>query len=731
MPNPLPKRFIWITVGTAALGLAAAAWLGPLLIGQAYREESLPLLNRALAGRATHTLEFYVGLWYRLLLWVAVGFVVLLGAGAVAFRYRSALAESYRKLASGPRVSPWRTVLLAFLAGAVAGTLEVAHLGVRHLIEQDPRRAFIWELWWMAPSAGALAFTLVALLAAVGVTVLARVRGTEAHLSLRWVVAVLAFGAVYSMLESPRFRLAQWSVLVLCAGVAVAAARGAAGRPSTFRALVRRATPVVVAGMAIATGVGLWTLPGPLERRRLDRLPDAGEGLPNVLLIILDTVRAESLSLYGYARPTTPKLEQWASRGVVFENAISSSSWTLPSHASLFTGRFHHEVSADRLTPLDDTYPTLAEILSEHGYATAAFAANFTYVSEGTGLARGFARFEDFPVTWGRFFISSWLCREIAGRLLSLNQRPWRTGPKTAEHNTDDFLTWSEERGGDRPFFAFLNYLDAHAPYVSPQRFRERFPSDQGAVLRIVEGITETDLVGTVAAYDAAIAYLDEQVDRLLRAMEERGTLDDTWVIVSSDHGELFGEHGLQGHGNALYLPVVRIPMLVIPPGGLARTVSVPDWVGLTDLAATILDVSIDEQDRLPGRSLARFWETSGANPTIAGVGPGVPAGSEADDASRSMTVTDVDIGSSVVLTEVNQNTANPTAWEPTAQGSLKSVLSGRYQYIRSTTGVEELYDAVVDPDQLRDLSDTEAGRLPLSLLSRSLDSILASSDGR
>src|SRR5262249_1413595 len=134
-------------------------------------------------------------------------------------------------------------------------------------------------------------------------------------------------------------------------------------------------------------------------RSSLGRRPAPPRGAKNVLLIVLDTVRAQSLSLYGYSRDTTPNLRRIAARGVRFDQALSTAPWTAPSHASMFTGRWPHELSIGWSRPLDATHPTLAEFLSARGYKTAGFVANTTYCSYETGLDRGFARYDDYDVT--------------------------------------------------------------------------------------------------------------------------------------------------------------------------------------------------------------------------------------------------------------------------------------------------------------------------------------------
>ena len=184
---------------------------------------------------------------------------------------------------------------------------------------------------------------------------------------------------------------------------------------------------------------------------------------PNVLLIVMDTVRAQNLSLYGYARQTTPRLEQFAKTGARFDRAIATAPWTLPSHASMFTGRVAREMSADFRAPLDDMYPTLAETLGAQGYLTAGFVANTYYCNAENGLSRGFDHYEDYQLSLSEFAISASLSRAILNRdaVRRLINYHDVIGRKTAPDINRAFLSWLE-RQSERPFFAFLNYLEAH-----------------------------------------------------------------------------------------------------------------------------------------------------------------------------------------------------------------------------------------------------------------------------
>lgn len=283
-------------------------------------------------------------------------------------------------------------LLAALWFALVFGMLEASVLGVRRLVFAD----FIWSsrhIAWMTPASYVLFFGLPAL----GLTLVARVR--PRWIPLGWIAgACVAVGmaAMLRLLGEQRIHIA--AVWILAVGLGVQVARIVGRGPAVFTRLVRRTLPWL-AGVLLAVTAGTegaWALG---ERWALARLPAAAPGAPNVLLLILDTVRAAELGLYGYPRPTSPGLERLAARGVVFDWAFATSSWTLPSHGTLFTGRYPHELRADFLVPLDERYPTLAETLRAHGYATAGFVANHNYCSYETGLARGFLHYQDYRVT--------------------------------------------------------------------------------------------------------------------------------------------------------------------------------------------------------------------------------------------------------------------------------------------------------------------------------------------
>ena len=264
------------------------------------------------------------------------------------------------------------------------------------------------------------------------------------------------------------------------------------------------------------------------EHRALARLPTPPAGAPNVLFIVLDTVRAESLSLYGYGRETSPHLARLAARGVRFDQARAAASWTLPSHASMFTARWPHELSARIDRPLDATFPTLAEYLRDRGYATAGFIANTFFCNSWYGLGRGFVHYEDMALTPLEVLRSSGLGRRLVkgAGALPRNRPGAYFQRKDAPTVNDEVLTWIDRRPRDRPFFAFLNYFDAHDPYLSPVEPARGFGlrpvtrADHATLqdwhTRDKKTLTPRDVELARDCYDDCIAYLDEQLGKLV-----------------------------------------------------------------------------------------------------------------------------------------------------------------------------------------------------------------------
>ncbi len=343
---------------------------------------------------------------------------------------------------------------------------------------------------------------------------------------------------------------------------------------------------------------------------------------PNVLLIVLDTVRADHLGLNGYDRDTTSNLSRLSRRGVRFAQARSTAPWTLPSHASMMTGRWPHELSTGINHPLDREHATLAEFLAANGYATAGFVANATYCGIETGLDRGFAHFEDHELSLADMLWTTALGQRI------LLQGPFRPERRTGGNPIDyhrkdaaqvrmDMLDWLAHQQG-RPFFAFLNLYDAHDPYLPPAGFVRRFsasprtdtdlPIFERWFIQDKKKLSPAAIRSVLDAYDDGIAYLDEQVGELIDQLDRDGLLASTLVIITADHGEHLGEHDLYGHASSLYDAEIHVPLLILLPRGEQRGRTVNEQVSLRDLAATVADLTGLGNSPFPGRSLARHW---------------------------------------------------------------------------------------------------------------------------
>jgi arylsulfatase A-like enzyme len=565
--------------------------------------------------------------------------------------------------------------LYGLLLGALGGLAEAMYLTVRHYAVHRPAAWYFPEMIWMAPLAAGLTGALIAL--ALGIVA----RAAHSGVAIGKATFVLVLPGIYGVAQSRGIPLHPAAEVILAIGLAGVAMRAAHRWHTSLTRLVRRSALPVAIVLAALASYGAANLPRVVERRALLNLPSASPGSPNILMIILDTVRAPNLGLYGYDRATSPNLDRWSASGIVFERAVATAPWTLPSHASMFTGRYNFEIGTSFTQPMDAGHPVLAELLARRGYATAGFVANLSYTSRASGLHRGFARYEDFPVTPAMFTRSAWLPGKLSG-VFTLLTGLWRWQvPKSAGHLTDEFEGWIERRP-DRPFFVFLNYFDAHDPYESPPPWRSRFGPPPVGDLSDDRQYTTEEVGPWLDAYDGAIAYLDDQLARVFATLENRGLRENTLVIVTSDHGEMFGERGQIHHTNGLYTPALHVPLIMSFPGVVPAGVRVGGPVTLRDLPATILDLAGFGSDTgIPGTSLVRSGDG----------GPNV--------SSRSPILAELDFQGGVA------------AWKPINRGHMKSLIEGAYHYIHNGNGVEELYDAVTDPAATDDLAGREGMR--------------------
>ena len=586
----------------------------------------------------------------------------------------------------------WRTpsdfLMLGMLVGILAG---IAEFGVRafgsFVLHRPSHHDFGVELLWMLPLANMLLF------GAVGVIIgLARIRWHGDTLT-RLALAVLGAAAVYVILVHFR-SLHEIVSVILSIGVGVRVADLLLPRANRLHRFVRRVAWRAIAAVVL-TAIAFQATASVSERRELASLVPASTQAPNVLIVVMDAVRAANLSAYGYARATTPELERFARHSVRFERAIVTAPWTLPSHASMFTGRFHHELSADWDVPLDEVHPTLAEVLSDRGYVTAGFVANNFYGRRQFGLNRGFLHYESRKFGLGAVIAASKLGDTFVrgyNRLTHGYHRPTRMD---AGEINERLLKWLPA-AKSRPFFVFVNYFDAHEPYVAPPPFNRRFSAVEPPTRRLRRKHTKAELAGLRDAYDQTIAYSDSQLGNLLAELDNRRLLENTLVVVTSDHGEEFGEHGWLGHGNGLYVQGLQVPLLISFRGRVPGNRVIAQPVTLRDLPATVLDlVGLEDHREIPGQSLTHLW--------------GSATGSQR-------------ITTSPVLSEVNAP-GKTEGWYAVTKGDMKSIIVGGYHYIRNGDGREEIFDIISDPWERRDLAGAQVGKAALVTARAALDS--------
>jgi arylsulfatase A-like enzyme len=433
---------------------------------------------------------------------------------------------------------------------------------------------------------------------------------------------------------------------------------------STFSA--RWVRLLIVAAAILAAGAA-W-----LASRR-----PSGSGHPNVVMIVVDTLRADHLGAYGYARPTSPHLDALAAAGVRFTTTRAASSWTAASVASIFTGLYpavhglqaNDDVLADGLT-------TLAERFAANGYATAGFSANAAFVTAEQGFAQGF---DEFRVLHGEAL-------PVTSKEDKIPLDPfWKKWAKVASADlvTDAGIAWLGTRSAGAPYFLYLHYFDPHAGYFPPPPFRERMGvAADGPLVGAAQwdfwivstkfGASPEQLTALRALYDGEIAFVDDEIGRLVTTLQQRG--DDPLIVVTSDHGEEFGEHGGLQHGATLFEEQLRIPLIVTGPR-IPRGAVVDTPVSLVGLAATLGELA-----GLAGAA------TPPPQPSFAGlIGRSPPGGDRDGDGRRAPMFADL--------------------------GSVKArhrdaVVDGPWKMIRSATE-RHLYDLDADPGETRDLAAT------------------------
>ncbi|MFT5289284.1 MAG: arylsulfatase A-like enzyme [Planctomycetota bacterium] len=460
--------------------------------------------------------------------------------------------------------------------------------------------------------------------------------------------------------------------------------------------IARVAGPLRVVGYAALPilislwfGVEPWTHQGSGSHRRPRQnfaaqrpASEEAKSRPDVILIVLDTLRADHLSVYGYERETTPELArlmQERENAVAFPSAYSNGTWTVPSHGSLFTGlmpnkhgaHFDLDGSLRVQFGLHKDTPRLAGQLQSQGYATLGVFANHWLKIVG-GLSEGFDTF--FQVI--RFSPLPFLGEAVRNQFLpGAYMEAAKGGPRASMVNRS-LLDLVDNWDGvvENPLFLFANYGDVHGPYAPPKPFLGTFhPVRLGERARHVGLALPPEQIEILAArYDEELLYLDHQLGFLFDSLDASGFLDGAWVFITSDHGEAFGKHGFTEHGTSVHQEVVRVPLIVFPPKGVDLPV-VDAPVSLLDVSATIAAIAGTSLPNSPGRDL------------------------------RSL-----DAGQAMAVIEFYGDARKADIHGAIAGVPQRSVLRGKWKLVARTQGESEeieLFDISNDPDQEHDLA--------------------------
>jgi arylsulfatase A-like enzyme len=320
--------------------------------------------------------------------------------------------------------------------------------------------------------------------------------------------------------------------------------------------------------------------------------PDLADSRPNLLLITVDALRADHMSLYGYERATTPELERWLSKGRIYERAYSVEANTSPSIATMFTGVLPQRHGVRLLfQQLDPSIEMLPDHLRRSGYHTAGVVSNIVLTDEAMGIASHFDHYDDF---------------------VDEGKKGWEAFERRASRTTDSALTWLVEiQHSEGPHFLWVHYIDPHGPYDPPPEAQTRFSHEQVTPID-AERVSEahrrsgvTDGLEYVDRYDGEIAHVDAEIGRLLREYERLGFADGSVVLFTADHGETMMEFERWfTHGYQVYEPIIRVPLALIGPGIEPARESRP--VSLVSVMPTLLDLAgLEIPDGLDGASLA------------------------------------------------------------------------------------------------------------------------------
>ncbi len=590
----------------------------------------------------------------------------------------------------------FRFVILGALTGLAVGAWEARLLYFVPSVQQFLIVDSTYVIWFLAPLVDMLLFGAIGaglgLIAGLGknstarrgmvlAAVLAGCVGAHVAWAKHFVHTHAVNFNVYGRLKDVLFPLERFAVVFALVLLLTILGRKwiQTGWDATARLPLRALGKAIAAiFVLLAAGVAFYAEAPRLGVARVFAHGAGSEQQPNIVLITMDTVRADHLSAYGYGQDTTPNLARLAEKGVLFENAVSAAPWTLPSLSAIYTGLLPHQSGANAFRPLNPRWKTIESVLGHYGYATAGFNANYYYGESGWGLGSGFEKYDDDRTT-----LAYNLSRTLLGRVAiqPVYQNLVRYDAfyrRDAAALNGSVLDWLRHRPTG-PFYVYINYFDVHSPYVPPAPYNHRFGTLPESVVRRwgAEGgfrpkrpLPATDRKALINGYDNSLAYLDAQIGRLVRKIESSPGGKNTVFVITADHGEAFGEHGAYQHGNDLHWEEIHVPLIVYGAGIPAGQRITPP-VATRKLFPTVIDLALGNRVPMHAYSLARFWQADPPQKTAP-----------------------------VVVSELSESLSHG------GEAGI-SLTTARWHYILTTRGKHYLYSRADDPGELDNLSST------------------------
>jgi arylsulfatase A-like enzyme len=423
---------------------------------------------------------------------------------------------------------------------------------------------------------------------------------------------------------------------------------------------------------------------------------------PNIVLISIDTLRADHLSCYGYGRQVSPFIDSLAAQGTIYRNNYSTGVWTPPGHASMLTGLYvsEHGVYGDRR--LSHNIPTIATVLRANGYQTAGFVNN-SQVGELVGLDKGH---DTFVEVWKGIKPRSTIERVVRGGIRKIRESLGHEDMGASRTNKliRDWIGNHIDR--ETPFYAFLHYIEPHNPLNPPHPYKNKYLDksftnlDMKKMRKVAHNplicfvedlnLSQEEIEFLKALYDAEIAYTDSKISEIVTILKENNLYENTMIIITADHGEHFGEHGLFSHVASLYEEILRVPLIIKFPLGVSHPKEVTHLTQLVDIFPTVMDITHLPKESLPNNSGISLLDKL-----------------ETPSNCRNFIFAEWEGRIPMFLQDYIAKGARATNIDP-LKVKMRVLRDQQYKYIWREDGKEELYHITSDHKELNNLANTK-----------------------